>query len=363
MASNQDYYQILGVSRSASDVEIKRAFRNAARKYHPDVNSEPGAEQRFKELSQAYQVLSDGQKRAHYDRFGSAQPGDFAGFSDIGGFADIFETFFGGGRPGRRSGPQRGADLRYDVSISFEEAAFGTEKKIDLPVLEPCESCGGSGAEHGSLVTCSRCNGSGELRRVQQGPFGQFVSVMVCQTCQGEGQVAGERCRHCRGQGQKHTSKELSVTIPPGVDNGQQIRLSGEGEAGPRGGPRGDLYVVLSVADHSYFRREGYDLYYDLPLNIAQAALGETVKVPTLEGETELRVPPGTQHDHVFRMRGKGIQRLRSRERGDLFVVAQVATPTKLNSRQRELLEELAKELTSEDDRGLFNRVKEAFGS
>jgi len=369
LATKRDYYEVLGVSRNASDVEIKRAFRNQARKYHPDVNKDPNAENQFKEINEAYEVLSDARKRAAYDRYGHAgQAGAFDGFSDLGGFADIFETFFGAG--GRRAGyrtAQRGSDLRYDMSITFEEAVFGTEREIEIPVLQICERCGGNGAEPGSgTTTCPRCQGSGELRRVQQSVFGQFVNVVVCDRCQGEGQVVGSPCSKCHGNGRERRQKKLSVKIPAGVDRGQQIRLAGEGEIGPKGGPPGDLYIVLDVQEHPFFRRDGVDIYYDLSLNVAQAALGDDVGVPTLDGTADLHIPPGTQHGRSFRLRGKGVPHLRSSERGSMFVVARLTVPTKLNARQRELFEHLGKELEKgggeEHDRGFFDKVKEAFG-
>lgn len=367
MATKRDYYEVLGVERNASDVEIKRAFRNQARKYHPDVNKSTDAEARFKEINEAYEVLSDQRKRVAFDRYGhrGAATG-FEGFSDLGGFADIFETFFGaGGRRGGYRGPQRGADLRYDMTISFEEAVFGTEKEIQIPVLQICEKCDGSGAEPGSgSDRCSRCQGSGELRRVQQSVFGQFVNVVMCDMCQGEGQVIGSPCTACRGQGRQQGKKKLSIKIPAGVDNGQQIRLAGEGEVGPKGGPPGDLYVVLEVRQHGLFKRDGYDIYYDLPLNLAQAALGDEVRIPTLEGEAELKIPAGTQHGRSFSLRGKGVPHLRSTARGNMYVLADVKTPTKLTPKQRELLGELATEFEKEagEDKGFFDKVKEAFG-
>lgn len=369
MATKRDYYETLGVGRSASEVEIKRAFRTAARKYHPDVNKAPDAEARFKEITEAYEVLSDPRKRATYDRYGHAgQSAGFEGFSDLGGFADIFETFFGAGarRGSTYRGPQRGSDLRYDMRISFEEAVFGTEKTIEIPVMQICEACGGSGAEPGSgASTCPRCQGSGELRRVQQSVFGQFVNVVACDTCGGEGQVVGSPCAVCHGQGRERRTKSLAVKIPAGVDRGQQIRLAGEGEIGPKGGPPGDLYIVLDVQDHPHFTRDGYDIYYELPLNVAQAALGDEVVVPTLDSETELRIPAGTQHGRSFRLRGMGVPHLRSSERGNMFVVARVTTPTKLTSRQRELFEELAREFEGQpdEDKGFFEKVKEKFGA
>ncbi|MGH2443846.1 MAG: DnaJ domain-containing protein, partial [Chloroflexota bacterium] len=251
MATKRDYYETLGVARTVSEVEIKSAFRARARQFHPDVNKDPDAEARFKEISEAYEVLSDSRKRATYDRYGHAG-GASDGFSDLGGFADIFETFFGAGRRGGQRGPLRGTDLRYDLSITFMEAVFGAEKDIEIPTLQVCGQCSGSGAEPGSgATTCPRCQGSGELRRVQQSVFGQFVNVVMCDGCQGEGQIVSSPCKNCRGQGRVRTKKGISVKIPAGVDRGQQIRLTGEGEIGPRGGPPGDLYVVLDVAEHA----------------------------------------------------------------------------------------------------------------
>lgn len=364
MATTRDYYEILGVDRNASDAEIKRAFRASARQYHPDVNKSPDAEARFKELNEAYAVLNDAQKRATYDRFGHTGQSGFDGFADMGGFADIFETFFGaGGRRGAHRGPQRGSDLRYDLHISFEEAVFGAEKEIEIPGMQICETCSGSGAEPGSSATvCDRCGGSGELRRVQQSVFGQFVNVVLCDRCQGEGQVSGSPCKECGGQGRERRSKKLTVNIPAGVDQGQQIRLTGEGEIGPKGGPPGDLYIVLDVQEHPVFVRDGYDIYLELPLNVAQAALGDEVTIPSLDGDVELRVPAGTQHGHRFRLRDKGVPHLRSNQRGAMYVVTRVTTPTKLTDRQRELFEELAHELGhKEDGKGFFRKVKDAF--
>ncbi|HLJ67998.1 MAG TPA: molecular chaperone DnaJ [Chloroflexota bacterium] len=366
MATKRDYYDILGISRGASDVEIKQAFRTQARKYHPDVNKSDDAHARFKEINEAYEVLSDPRKRSAYDRYGQVGQGaGFEGFSDLGGFADIFETFFGAGaRRGGQRGPQRGTDLRYDMSISFQDAVFGTEKEIEVPVLQICTKCDGSGAEPGSgSTTCPRCHGSGEMRRVQQSVFGQFVNVVACDRCQGEGQIVSEPCGRCHGQGRERRTKKLTIKIPAGVDRGQQIRLAGEGEIGPKGGPPGDLYVVLDVEEHETFKRDGYDIYYELPLTVAQAALGDDVAIPTLDGEKELHVPAGTQSGRTFRLRGQGVPHLRSPERGSMFVVARVAIPTKLTARQRELFEELAKELgDAPHDKGFFDKVKEAFG-
>jgi molecular chaperone DnaJ len=367
-SAKRDFYDVLGVSRSASETEIKRAFRERARRYHPDVNKAHDAETRFKEINEAYEVLSDQRRRAAYDRYGhSGQGVTIDGFGDLGGFADIFETFFGAGtRRGAHQGPQRGNHLRYDLSLSFEEAVFGIEKEIEIPSLQFCSRCDGSGAEPGSgSTTCPRCHGSGELRRVQQSVFGQFVNVVMCDTCQGEGQIVRSPCTRCNGLGRERGTKKLTVKIPAGVDSGQQIRLVGEGELGAKGGPPGDLYIVLDVAEHPVFKRDGVDIYYDLPLNIAQAALGDDVTVPTLDGETQVHVPAGTQHGRSFPLRGKGVPHLRSSGRGTMHVVARVVTPTKLTARQRELFEQLGRELGGqpESDKGFFDRVKEKFGT
>lgn len=369
MATKRDYYEVLGVPRDATETDIKKAFRAQARKYHPDVSREANAEARFKELNEAYEILSDPGRRSAYDRFGHAagNGAGFDNFTDLGGFADIFETFFGGGaRRGSQRGPQRGSDLRFDLRLTFEEAVFGAEKSIEIPAPRTCEQCSGSGSQPGSHpTTCPRCQGSGELRRVQQSVFGQFVNVVLCETCNGEGQIVATPCSNCHGQGRVRGMRTLQVHVPAGVDRGQQIRLAGEGEIGPKGGPPGDLYVVLDVQPHEAFRREGYDIYYDLPLNVAQAALGDTVSVPTLDGEVELRVPAGTQHGKQFRLRGKGVPHLRSGDRGTMYVVAAVEVPSKLTARQRELFEELAREMgveTDEDGKGILGKFKEAFG-
>jgi molecular chaperone DnaJ len=374
LATKRDYYDVLGVGHDATESDIKKAFRAQARKYHPDVNKESDAATRFKELNEAYEVLSDPRKRTAYDRFGHAAANGgaagFDGFTDLGGFADIFETFFGaGGRRGSHHGPQRGSDLRYDMKITFEEAVFGADRPIEIPVMQICERCTGTGSEPGSQpTTCPRCQGSGELRRVQQSVFGQFVNVVLCETCNGEGQIVATPCSNCKGQGRVRGSKQLVVKVPAGVDRGQQIRLAGEGEIGPKGGPPGDLYIVLDVEPHKLFKREGYDIHLDLPLNISQAALGDTVTVPTLDGEVELRIPPGTQHGKSFRLRGKGVPYLRSSDRGAMYVVANVEVPTRLSSRQKELFEELGRELAGHDrddgrdDKGFMGKVKEAFG-
>ena len=374
MAENKrDYYEVLGVSRDADDAEIKRAFRKMARQYHPDVNREPGAEARFKEVGEANEVLTDPQKRQLYDQYGHAAFNGAGGagpegFGDFGSFADIFEQFgniFGGAAGGgQRRGPQRGADLRYDLRISFEEAAFGVEKVLEIPRAEACVRCGGNGAEpNSSLKRCPQCNGSGEVRKVQQSFFGQFVNVSVCSRCRGEGQIVSSPCKECRGAGQVQVTKQLTVKIPAGVDNGQQIRLTGEGEAGPKGGPAGNLYVVLDVAAHEQFKRDGADIHYELTIPFPQAALGDTVTVPTLDGPEKLKLPEGTQHGRVFPLRGHGVPRLRGMGRGDQYVTVKVKSPTHLTARERELYEELAHLQQGEGhERGFLNRVKDTLG-
>jgi molecular chaperone DnaJ len=366
MATKRDYYEVLGVTQTATEVEIKRAFRARAREYHPDVNKKAGAETQFKEIIEAYEVLSDGAKRSAYDRFGHAGVNGagqqaYAGFD---AFADIFDQFFGaGGQRGQR-GPQRGADLRYDLDIEFEEAIFGVERVLEIPALRACSRCGGRGLEPNSKEnTCPTCHGSGEIRRVQQSVFGQFVNVVMCDRCHGEGKIPGEPCVKCQGEGRERVTRNVTVKIPAGVDNGQQIRLTGEGESGPKGGPAGDLYVVLSVSSHTQFQRNGTQIQFELPITVAQAALGDQVDVPTLEGSETVRVPAGTQSGHTIRLRGRGVPYLRGSGRGDLFVQVRVVVPTKLTSEQRVLFENLAESLEVEsEDRGFFGRVKEAFG-
>jgi molecular chaperone DnaJ len=373
--TKRDYYEVLGVARGAGDDELKRAFRKLAREYHPDVNKSPEAETRFKEIGEAYEVLSDPQKRRVYDQFGhsglnSQGYGGFQGFEGFGSFADIFEqfdSFFGSAaRTVSRRGPQRGADLRYDLQITFEEAAFGAEKTLEVPRQETCEVCKGSGAEPNTEpVVCPQCNGSGEIRRVQQSVFGQFVNVTACGRCHGEGRIVDKPCKECRGQGRVTKTRQLTVKIPAGVDNGQQIRLSGEGEAGPKGGPAGNLYVVLDVKPHPFFKREGSDVFYELPISFAQAALGDEIEVPTIDGKLMLTVPAGTQTGKTFRLREKGVPHLRGMGRGDEYVAVRVRTPTQLSARERELFGELAKleeHQIKPNERGFFDKVKDTLG-
>jgi molecular chaperone DnaJ len=353
MVTERDFYEVLGVPRGATDAEIKRAFRRLAQQWHPDVSTEPEAQERFKEVNEAYQVLSDPQRRQAYDLFGRAGvsgAGD-AGFgaTGFGNFSDIFDAFFGGSMAGaaRRGRPTSGSDLRYDLRISFAEAVLGTEKEIEFPVLGRCDTCSGTGAKAGSTpITCPQCNGRGEVRSVRNTMLGQMVNVAPCPRCRGEGRIVEQACDTCRGEGRTERRRSLRVTIPAGIDEGHQIRLSGEGETGPRGGAPGSLYVAVHVADHPSLTREGTELFYEAELSIAQAALGTKIKVPTAEGdEAEVEVKAGTQPGTEIRLKGRGVPHLRRQSvRGDLHVVVNVVVPTKLNKRQRELLEAYAKE-------------------
>lgn len=376
MATQQrDYYEVLGVGRSADAQELKRAYRKLAMEYHPDRNPSPDAAEKFKEATRAYEVLADADMRARYDRFGhagvdgmgSGGPQGFEGFAaGFEGFGDIFDAFFGGNaRRGRRRGPSRGADLRYNLNLTFEEAIFGVEKEIEYTRAERCDRCSGKGAEPGTdLETCPECEGRGEIRRAQQSIFGQFVNVTTCGRCQGEGRIVTDPCTKCRGAGRVRAPRKIAVKVPGGVDDGAQIRLSGEGEAGTRGGEYGNLYVVLSVAEHAHFERYEDHILLELPLNVAQAALGARVTVPTIDGETELEIPAGTQTGEDFVIRGKGVPHLRGSGRGDMIVRATVVTPEELSDRQRELLEELAQTMGTptlpKKSRGFFERIRDA---
>jgi molecular chaperone DnaJ len=373
MTTQADLYDTLGVPRDATQADIKRAFRRLAMQYHPDRNKEAGAEDRFKQINAAYEVLSDPEKRQRYDRFGLSGVGaggaqGFSGFETFTGFGDIFDAFFRGTAT-RRAGPQRGADLQARFRVSFEEAVFGTDKEITFERTETCGDCRGTGQVKGSQRgTCSECKGSGELRRVQQSLFGQFVNVTTCATCRGEGTVVTDPCKTCRGRGLRRNTVTRVVKVPAGVDHGAQIRLAGEGDAGMRGGPAGNLFIELEVEPHEHFRRVDDNLVYELPLNIAQAALGATVNVPTLDGaDVEVELKPGVQHGDVQVLRGKGVPHLRGSGRGDLLVRLHVVTPTKLTEEQRQLVEQLASVLgTPEVPRngatgGIFDRIREAF--
>jgi molecular chaperone DnaJ len=352
MAVKRDYYDVLGVRREASDEEIKRAFRKLAQQSHPDVDKSDGAEQRFKELNEAYRVLSDRQRRSAYDMFGhagvdgAAAGGGFEGFGGggFGPFGDIFDAFFGGTQAGAR-GRRRvvaGADLRYDLTIDFAEAVHGVITEISFPTLVACSACEGSGVEPGTQPErCPECNGSGEKRRVAQTILGQMVNIVACPRCNGEGQVITTPCTACRGDGRVREERTIQVDIPAGIDAGQRIALEGQGEAGPRGGPAGDLFVAISVRDHPAIVRRGTELYVELPVTYPQAALGAKLTVPTVDGEEEVEVPPGTQSGHQIRLRGRGVPRLRGSGRGDQHVIVNVVVPAKLGKRERELLREL----------------------
>jgi len=377
--SKRDYYEVLGVQKNASDQDIKSAYRKLALKHHPDRN--PGkrdAEDRFKEAAEAYAVLADGDKRRMYDRFGHAglggaaagfDPTVFTGFEDIlGGLGDMFGfgDIFGGAR---RRGPQRGADLRYDLEVSFEEAAKGTETTVQIPRQEPCETCHGSGAAPGSKpTTCPQCHGRGQVR-LQQGPF---TLARTCGQCRGAGSIITKPCTTCRGAGRVENVRKLTVRIPAGIATGQRMRLSGEGEAGPAGGPAGDLYVVIHVQEHPFFQREGNDLLCEIPVNFPMLALGGEIKIPTLDAEETFEIPESTQTGTVFRIRGRGMPDVAGRGRGDLLVIVKADTPAKLTREQKKLFQQLAGALPADkfeptpvadqDDKGLFDRVKDIFG-
>lgn len=372
----RDYYEVLGVPRNADKDALKKAFRKLAQQYHPDVNKTPEAESRFKEINEAYQVLSDDQKRAAYDRYGHAGvQGAAAGYNDMGGFGDlgsIFEELFGGfgrtagGGAANRRQPRRGADLRADIRISFEEAAFGAERELEIPRMEACDRCKGSGAEPPTQpVTCHSCNGTGEVKRRQQSPlFGTVITATPCSTCNGTGEVIPSPCTKCAGRKYIRATRKLNVKIPPGVDEGTRIRLVGEGEAGAMGGPPGNLYVIVAVDPHPVFVRNQSDLLLEFPLNVAQAALGANVKIPTLEGgQEELEIPAGTQNGAQFRKRGLGVPHLQRNGRGDLLISVRVVVPVKLNAEQKELFRQLARTFGDgppEQPKGFFDRI---FGS
>jgi len=380
MADKRDYYDVLGVSKSATKEEIKKAFKQRAKKYHPDVNKEEGVAEKYKEVQEAYEVLSDDQKRAQYDQFGHAAfdrtaggaygPGGFSSssfdFGDI--FGDIFGNtgfgdFFGGGASRNPNAPQRGADLQITVSISFEEAAFGVNKKIKISRKETCPKCHGKGAENPSdIQTCPTCHGQGRVRVAKDTPFGRVMSESVCPECHGEGKIFKHKCSQCHGAGLIDVERTIDVKIPGGIDDGQTVRLGGQGNAGTKGGPNGDLYVNVHVKKHEFFKREGKNIYCVMPITYTQAALGADIEVPTLKGRVSLHIPSGTQTDTDFRLREKGITSLSGGAQGDQYVKVKVLVPKKLTKKQKELLEELDDNLSIEDhDSSFFNRVKDLF--
>ncbi|GAA3646974.1 molecular chaperone DnaJ [Asaccharospora irregularis] len=359
MSTKRDYYESLGVSKEADASEIKKAYRKLAMKYHPDRN--PGdkeAEEKFKEISEAYEVLSDETKRRNYDQFGhdgvngqgfggfGGQGQGFGGFEDM--FGDIFGDMFGGGFGSsrvRRRGPQRGADIRQSITITFEEAAFGKKASIKVNRSEECEACNGTGAKpRTSKKTCPTCNGTGEVRSVQRTPFGNIASSRTCGECDGTGEVIETPCSKCHGRGNNRKVKTIEVDIPAGIDDGQMIKLSGQGEVGEKGAPRGDLYIIVNVKPHTLFTREGNDIHFEMPITFVQAALGDEIEVPTLDGKVQYKIPEGTQTGTVFRLKEKGIPRLRGNSRGDQYVKVTVEIPKKLNDKQKDLLREFAKE-------------------
>jgi molecular chaperone DnaJ len=372
----RDYYEVLGVGKDASPDEIKKAYRKLARQYHPDVNKAPDAEEKFKEVKEAYDVLSDPQRKAQYDRFGHQDPnqgfgGGFGGFesSGMGGFGDIFDMFFGGGGSRRNpNAPRKGADLQFSLQVDFLEAVFGKEADVEVPKEAECDICHGSGAKPGSGVeSCKSCNGTGQQEVVANTPFGRIVNRRVCPTCEGKGKVIKEKCASCRGTGRVKVRRKIHLNIPAGVDDGAQLRIAGEGEPGINGGPAGDLYVILRVRSHEFFEREGNDIYCEVPITFAQAALGDEIEVPTVDGRVKLKIPAGTQTETFFRLRGKGVPYLRGSGRGDQHVKVRVVTPTKLTERQKELLREFAGisggapiDIPAEDQT-FFEKMKRAF--
>jgi molecular chaperone DnaJ len=372
--ADRDYYEILGVPKDASQDDIKAAFRNLARKYHPDVNKAPDAEEKFKEINEAYAVLSDTDKRAAYDRYGQAGVENMGGvpdwttmdFSDL--FQDLFGFDFGFGAPrrGRQASVRRGSDLNINVTLTFEEAAAGVRKDVEVTRDEVCSRCHGTGAEPGtSPTTCPTCGGRGEVRQVRQTLLGNMVQVTTCPTCGGKGTVINNPCQVCHGRGLERRTNSRTVDIPAGVDNGTQLRLVGEGNAGGSGGPSGNLYIKIQVKPHKFFRRMEDDVLLDLDINVAQASLGADIEVPTLDGPTQVTIPAGTQPGRVILLKGKGMPHVRGGGRGDQKVVVNIEIPTHLTPEQRELFEKLSQTLGSEvrpQDRGFFDRLKEVLG-
>ncbi|MGM5482157.1 MAG: molecular chaperone DnaJ [Nanobdellota archaeon] len=378
----KDYYSILGVDKNASKEEIKKAYKKLAKKYHPDLNKDnPEASGKFKEVNEAAAVLGDDKKRQQYDRFGSTGEG-FGGFEGFGqqgqgfggfedffggggdfGFDDIFDAFFGGGRRKART-RHRGSDLRYELVITLEEAAEGVKKKIKIPRYEQCENCGGSGAQSSSdIKTCDECNGSGYVRKTQRTPFGMFSTTSPCSKCKGEGRVITKPCNACKGNGRVEKTRNIEVDVPAGVESGNNLRINGQGEAGEKGAPPGDLYIHIRVREHDTFERKGNDLYTEVPISFIQAILGDEIEVPTLKGKAKMTIPAGTQTNKVFKLRGKGIPSLYGSSRGDELVKVIVKIPTKLSKKQKNLLEEFCKESKEhiQPKKGFFSKLKEKF--
>jgi molecular chaperone DnaJ len=373
MAIKRDYYEVLGIDRNASDEEIKKAFRKLAFKYHPDHNREDNSTEAFKEVNEAYEVLSDRDKRAAYDRYGhsgvdSTLNRGFEGM-DFGGFGDIFDAFFGGSTTTTQQGPQQGADERTELTITFEEAVFGVSKDLKIARTENCSLCHGLGSKPGTSPTrCPTCNGTGQIRRVQQSIFGRFTNIATCSRCHGTGTIVTEACPQCKGSGHERFERTVSIKIPPGVDNGAQVIMRGEGDSGTRGGPSGNLYINITVKPHEFFVRRGDDIIYELPVNFAQAALGDEVEVPTLTGKTKIKINPGSQTGSLYRLKGQGVSHLHRSGRGDQLVLMVVITPSSLNDKQRQLLKELAHSFTPDNTpprekwRNWLDGVRDAFG-
>ncbi len=372
--SKRDYYEVLGVSKNASKDEIKKAYRKLSKKYHPDINKEADAADKFKEITEAYDALTDDNKRAHYDQFGHADPnqgfGGFGGGADFGGgfgFEDIFSSIFGGGTRRRDpNAPRQGADLQYTMTLKFEEAVFGKETDIEIPREEECSTCHGSGAKPGTNPQeCSHCGGSGQINVEQNTAFGRIVNRRVCHHCSGTGKFIKDKCSTCSGAGKVKKRKKIHVKIPAGIDDGQQLRVSGQGEPGVNGGPPGDLYVVFHVRSHEFFERDGDDIFCEMPLTFAQASLGDEIEVPTLHGKVKLKIPAGTQTGTKFRLRGKGVPNVRGYGQGDQHIQVRVITPTKLSEKQKQLLREFTEisgnEAPDEQHDNFFAKVKRAF--
>ena len=382
MADKRDYYEVLGVQKGCSDEELKKAYRGLAKKYHPDLNpNNPDAEAKFKEVNEAYEVLSDKDKRARYDQFGHAgvdpsYSGGAGGFDGFGGFSgsvdfdigDIFDSFFGGGtrsRGGNPNSPRRGADVDIRTNITFMEACKGLEKEVTLSRMEKCESCGGSGAQKGSSVTtCSECNGTGKVKTPQRTPFGMIYSTKVCAKCGGRGKVIEHPCSSCTGTGRVRKQRKLKINIPAGIDNGQTLRVGGNGDFGLNGGPNGDLNVTVNVAPDKLFSRRGFDVLCDIPITYANATLGAEIIVPTIDGKVKYNVPEGTQPGTVFRLKGKGIKKLGKDARGDQFVTVKIEVPKNLSKKDKELLRQFDENLSDsnyQQRKGFFDKIKEAF--
>lgn len=372
--SKRDFYEVLGLDKNATKEDIKKAYRKLSKKYHPDINKEADAEEKFKEVKEAYEALSDDQKRAQYDRFGHTDPNQgFGGFGDgdfggFGGFEDIFSTFFGGGGGGRRrdpNAPRQGADLQYTMSLDFEDAVFGKETDIEIPREETCDTCNGSGAKPGTHPeNCTHCHGTGQLNTEQNTPFGKIVNRRVCHYCSGTGKMIKEKCKKCGGAGKVKKRRKIHVKIPAGIDDGQQLRVSSQGEPGINGGPAGDLYVVFHVKSHEFFERDGDDIYCEMPITFSQAALGDEIEVPTLHGKVKLKVPAGTQTGTNFRLRGKGVPNVRGYGVGDQHIHVKILTPTKLTDKQKQLIRELAEvsgQIPDEQSESFLDKMKKAF--